>query len=439
LELEPGTIIARKYRAHERLGAGAMGEVWSGEQLSDGQPVALKLLLPAAALNNEVVARFRREAQVLERVQSPYVAGVLDFLSDPTFGLMLVMQLIQGESMLAMLRRAGRISIESALELGADITRGLHDLHESRIVHRDLKPGNIVLRPNPGRIPTAILIDFGMSRILSGPDEDDEVTAITRGDRVLGTLEYIAPEQILVARSVTGAADLYALGCILFRAIAGFHVFGDAVEARLVAAKLNTEPPALPVERTDPIAVRTQALVNRLLSRRLRDRYQQAQEVLQEIGAILALSHRDGASAHDEEEEEMATLCLPAPALALATAQAMLGTVQGYQIEATPGPGPPPQPRVVIAAAAPQPAWTPASAAASGAANTVSAAMVARQRAAHKPRSEVRLFAISIGIAMICGAGVGWLVFWQIQTRGWFSGVSPASSTPGVIAPDRAR
>ncbi|MBI5535908.1 MAG: serine/threonine protein kinase [Deltaproteobacteria bacterium] len=426
MDLEAGHIISGKYRADKRLGAGAMGEVWSGVRMEDGGQVAIKALLPAAALNSEVVARFRREAQVLARVQSDYVARVLDFLSDPNFGLLLVMELVHGESMLAMLRRAGKISIEAALELGIDIARGLHDLHESRIVHRDLKPGNIVLRPNEGHMPTAILIDFGMSRILSGPDEDDEVTAITRGDRVLGTLEYIAPEQILIARSVTGAADLYALGCILYRAIAGHHVFGDAVEARLVAAKLNTEPPALPTGRNDAVSARTQALVMRLLSRRVRERYQQASDVLEEMQAIVDLGRGGQVAAHEEEEEEeMATICLPARALELATMQAMIGTVQAYQVEATPGPSPPPHPPVATVAQGwgVPPARVP----------TVQLGPMPVERR----QADWRWFVVAVGIAMICGGLVGWLIFLQVQGRGWLSGASPSPSTSAAVLPAR--
>jgi eukaryotic-like serine/threonine-protein kinase len=339
-----------------------MGEVWSGVRLEDGEPVAIKVLLSAASTNPEVVARFKREAQVLAMVKSEFVSGVLDFFSDPDFGLILVMELIQGESMLAMLRRAKKVSVEAAIELGADIARGLRDLHNARIVHRDLKPGNIVLRPMEGRMPRAMLIDFGMSRVLSGGDPDEEVTAITRGDRVLGTLEYIAPEQVLVARNVTGSADLYALGCIMFRAIAGHHVYGDAVEGKLVAEKLNNDAPPVPTGRDDEVSIRTQALVAKLLARRLRERYQKAEEVLAEMEEIEALAHAQPEVHARQEEQELATVFRPAISLALATAQAMRDTVQAYQVESTPGPSAPSQPRVASAAEpSPRPAPLPQS------------------------------------------------------------------------------
>jgi serine/threonine-protein kinase len=287
--VEPGTVVADAYRANQRLGAGGMGEVWSAERLSDGSAVAIKVLLADIARTSEVIARFRREARVLARVRSDYIAEVIDFLTDPVFGFVIVMDLIPGDSLHLLLSVDQRLSLETTLDIAADVLHGLRDLHAVNIVHRDLKPGNIVLRPRPGLRPRATLIDFGVSRIISDPNEE-EVTAITRGDRVLGTLEYMAPEQILGSRTVTGTADLYAVGALMFRAITGRHVFGDLTEGQLAVAKLNEDAPALPLGgRTDEVAIRTGALVARLLSRRVKTRLKSAEEAIDEVEAIRAL------------------------------------------------------------------------------------------------------------------------------------------------------
>lgn len=262
--------------------------MWAGVRLSDNTDVAIKVLLAHAVDANEVLARFRREAQVLARIRSKYVAQVLDFLAEEE-GFVLVMELIPGESLHAVLSYDQALAVETTLDIVSDVLRGLRDLHSANIVHRDLKPGNIVLRPRPGLRPRATLIDFGVSRIMSDSDDDEEVTAITRGDRVLGTLEYMAPEQILGSRSVTGTADLYAVGAMMFRAITGHHVFGDLQEGHLAVAKLNKDAPRLDIVRTDEVAERTQVLVSRLLSRRLRERYKTAEEALVEVDAIRAL------------------------------------------------------------------------------------------------------------------------------------------------------
>jgi serine/threonine protein kinase len=295
LPLEPGIIIGGTYRVEQQLGRGAMGEVWAGVRMVDGAPVALKVLQTGAAERQEVVARFRREAQVLGRVRSDFIARVIDFQSDPTHGLLLVMELIAGESLLAILNRERRIKLDSALSVGLDIARGLKDLHAARIVHRDLKPGNVVLKPiGDGRF-RAVLIDFGISRIISNPEEQgEEVTSITRAGTVLGTLEYIAPEQIFGSHEVTGSADLYALGAIIYRCVAGQHAFVANADAALLVLKMTGEAPALPIEGEDVLGPRARTLVANLLEKDPDRRYQAAEHVIAELEAILSLVYDEG-------------------------------------------------------------------------------------------------------------------------------------------------
>lgn len=323
MKIAPGTIIADMYRADAPIGAGGMGEVWRGVRLSDQSAVAIKVLLPNLSNASEVYARFRREAQVLARVDSPYAAHVLDFLGG-TDGFVLVMELIPGPSLHAVLSERGRLPLEQMLLILEDILHGLCDLHRVGIVHRDLKPGNVVLRQDPGGRARAVLIDFGVSRIIADPDEE-EVTAITRGDRVLGTIEYMAPEQILGSRSVTGTADLYAAGAMTFRAIAGFHVFGDLQEGQLAVAKLNEDPPALKTGRNDEVGRRTEALVARLLSRRLRDRFETAEQVLEEVQSIIALFTPKSPAASDVNAANARQVQQSAPGVAMAPTQPHTG------------------------------------------------------------------------------------------------------------------
>jgi serine/threonine-protein kinase len=293
--LEAGTTIADKYRLDRKIGSGGMGEVWAGESLVLGTEVAVKIMLPAASLTREVYARFKREAKVLARVRSDYVARVLDVVHDKKVGLVLVMDLIAGEPLSTRIGGQGRLSVEEMLDVCVDVGRGLRDLHAASVVHRDLKPGNVVLRPRVGQRPRAMLIDFGVSRIVSAPGEE-EVTAITRADRVLGTLEYMAPEQILGSRRVTGLADVYALGAMAYRAVAGRHLFGDLVEGQLAAAKLNLDAPPLETGRSDPLARRFECAVARMLARRMRDRYESAEAMLRELESMRDAARRGEAA-----------------------------------------------------------------------------------------------------------------------------------------------
>lgn len=278
MDFVPGVIVAGRFRLARIVGSGGMGEVWAADDQESGTRVALKRLLPAAAKHHEVVARFKREAFLLGRVKSDYVARVIDFVEDETFGLILVMEFIEGPS-LAHILEDRTLTVEEAVDLAVDLLHALCDLHEAKIVHRDLKPGNIIMRPLPGRA-RAVIVDFGISRLLAS--EGEEVTGITRANIALGTVEYMAPEQILSSRDVTPITDLYAVGIILFRAVKGHHAFGERRGEELARAKLIEEAPPLETGRTDEVALGLSTLVARALKKRPAQRYPSAKDMLSE-------------------------------------------------------------------------------------------------------------------------------------------------------------
>jgi eukaryotic-like serine/threonine-protein kinase len=289
MDLVAGVVIAGRYRVERRIGAGAMGEVWGGVHQAIGSKVAIKRLLTGGATNPEVVARFRREAVLLGRVRSDYVSRVLDFIEDPQLGLVLVMELIEGESLYDVLLKR-RFSVEEAVALGCDVLAGLCDLHDAQIVHRDLKPGNIIMETRRRGNPRAVLVDFGMSRVVAGASDEEEMTGITRADVALGTLEYMAPEQILNSRGVSAAADIYAAGAMLYRSITGQHAYAGGTESALARAKLMQEAPPLQTGRDDALAVGFAATLARSLRRKPNERYQTPQEMLNELHRLRDLS-----------------------------------------------------------------------------------------------------------------------------------------------------
>jgi serine/threonine protein kinase len=263
MSVSKGAVIAGRYRAERRVGAGGMGEVWEGEHLALGSRVAIKTLLEGGEDNAELVARFRREAKLLGRMRSDHVARVVDFVEDPVVGLVLIMEYVEGRSLASVLEQK-TLNIDEGLDLAIDLATALADLHQAKIVHRDIKPGNIIMQPVSVGSARAVLVDFGISRI-EGRSEDDSLTGITRADMALGTVEYMAPEQILNSRQVTSASDVYAVGAILYRALSGRHVFGDRRDEALARAKLIDEPPSLSVGGSDPIAKELCAVVDRAL------------------------------------------------------------------------------------------------------------------------------------------------------------------------------
>jgi serine/threonine-protein kinase len=292
MDFVPGALVAGRYRLRRMVGAGGMGEVWSGEDVKSGARVAVKRLLPAAAKHHEVIARFKREAYLLGRVTSDYSAKVIDFIDDEAFGLVLTMDFIDGPSLAHILEERS-LSVEEALDLAADLLHALVNLHAAKIVHRDLKPGNIIMRPMPQARSRATIVDFGISRLLTGGGGDGEVTGITRANIALGTVEYMAPEQILNSRDVTAVTDLYAIGIILFRAVKGRHAFGDRRGEELARAKLIEEAPGLDTGRRDPIAEGLSALVARALKKRPAQRFQSAESMLEEVERLQSLARID--------------------------------------------------------------------------------------------------------------------------------------------------
>ncbi|MFO0590068.1 MAG: serine/threonine-protein kinase [Polyangiaceae bacterium] len=363
-ELQKGAVISGRYRVDARVGAGGMGAVYLGEHLAVGVRVALKQLLLAAAENHEVVARFRREAVFLGKIRSDHVARVLDFVTDDQYGLILVMEFIEGDP-LSKILGARTLSVEETIDLGADIAAALVDLHRHHIIHRDLKPGNIIWQQLPNGQHRAVIVDFGVSRILEqGVSEDEEMTGITRADMALGTIEYMAPEQILNSRDVTPASDVYALGAILFRAHAGKHVFGEVYDAELAKKKIWTDPTPLATGRTDKLAKGLEAVVNRALTRSPKKRYTTADEVLTELNML-----RDLMKAAAFDMDTMTTRDNSAIIEALSAAETKKDkesiTAQQAPAAAAPAPAPaaaPAKEAAPASAAAPSSAAAPASA-----------------------------------------------------------------------------
>jgi eukaryotic-like serine/threonine-protein kinase len=286
MELFKGALIAGRYLVEDKVGEGSFGAVWSGKHTGLGAKVALKTLLPAAAADEESVTRFRREARFLARIRSDHVARVLDFIHDPTFGLVLVMEFVEGDLLFDAIR-GQRMSVEESIAVGIDVLQGLCDLHAAHVIHRDLKPGNVILRPMRSGRRRAIIFDFSLSRTSAdGPkDEDSAVTNLTQSGVALGTLPYMAPEQILNSREVTERSDLYSLGAVLYRMVAGKHLFSET-SGELMRTKLTRQPPRLDTGRADPVAHGFEEIVLKAVQRKPVDRFATAEQMLAQMTAL---------------------------------------------------------------------------------------------------------------------------------------------------------
>ena len=225
----PESVIAG-YRIVSLIGRGGMGVVYEAVQLTLERPVALKLIDPARADDEEFRARFVRESHVAAGLEHPHVIPVYEAREDDRL-LFIAMRLVRGPSLADVLASQAPLAPDQAARLVAQIASALGAAHERGLVHRDVKPANVLLHEREH----AYLTDFGVTRELGG----DGLTAA--GERI-GTVDYIAPEQARGER-VGPAADIYSLGCVLFEALTGRVPFPAESEAARIAAHLHDAPP----------------------------------------------------------------------------------------------------------------------------------------------------------------------------------------------------
>jgi len=227
------TIVAG-FRVVSLVGEGAMGSVYLAERTSDGQRVALKLLLPELAKDDRFRQRFLRESQLASSLQHPNIVPTLS--SGEQEGLLyLVMAYVEGTDLRQLLRAEGRLEPERALGLIGHIADALDAAHTAGLVHRDVKPGNILVTTQDGS-EHAYICDFGLARHVSS------VSSLTTDRGFVGTIDYVPPEQI-EGGTIDGRADVYSLGCVLYECLAGERPFAGETELSILFAHLH-EPPS---------------------------------------------------------------------------------------------------------------------------------------------------------------------------------------------------
>ncbi|MFC7760897.1 protein kinase [Catellatospora bangladeshensis] len=249
--LRPGTMLAQRYRLEQRVGSGGMGEVWRATDQVLGREVAVKCLLGGLPDEPAFVRQFRAEARIMATISHPGVVEVYDFGDDPAVGVYLVMKFIDGESLSQVLARAGRLSAAATMRLVAEAAEALHAAHGKGVTHRDIKPGNLLLRPDGSTLVT----DFGIAR-------SADATGHTATGSLAGTAGYIAPERAL-GQPATPASDVYALGVVAYRCLAGHAPFTGDNMVELALRHVHDAPPPLPADV--PPGVR--ALVERAMAK----------------------------------------------------------------------------------------------------------------------------------------------------------------------------
>jgi serine/threonine-protein kinase len=268
--LEPGQSLHGRYRLVGPLARGGMAEVWEGFDDRLTRPVAVKVLHPHLAADEGFLERFRREAIAAARLAHPNVVATFDTGEDDGVAF-IVMELIRGRTLREVLDdNHGSLPAAYVVAVGIQIADALHHAHESGIVHRDVKPANVlVCDGEPGSPPQVKVADFGIARAATQDGGD-----LTQPGALLGTAKYLSPEQVQ-GREPDARSDVYALGVVLYEALAGRPPFAGATEMATAMAHVHTEPPK-PRQLRAGIPRDVEQVVIRAMAKDPDDRYESA-------------------------------------------------------------------------------------------------------------------------------------------------------------------
>ena len=274
-----GTIIAGKYRIDERLNEGGMGTVYRGTHVLMDKTVAIKVLRPALAADEKIVARFSREARAASRISHPNALSVTDFGEDENGNVFLVMEFLNGKTLKQVIRDEGPLPLARVLDITRQVGDALSAAHKQGVVHRDLKSDNIMLVDTMSGDHAKVL-DFGIAKIHEPDGQPD--TGLTAPNLVIGTPQYMSPEQCSQDSEIDARSDIYSFGVILYEMLVG-HVPFSGDSATIVMMKHLQEPvPSVLEERSDlPPAVGR--VVARAMAKYPGNRYQNVAELVEDL------------------------------------------------------------------------------------------------------------------------------------------------------------
>jgi len=285
-----GSVLNGRFTVEAKLGEGGFGAVYQGVQNATGRKVAIKLLHPEMTRDQNVLARFRREGQVLCALRDAHTITTYDFDQTPDGTLFIAMELLQGKSLHEIFHDESPIQWQRMLKVMSEMCSSLEEAHALGIVHRDLKPENVYLENRPGNPEFVKILDFGIAKVMRGDGiAGDMSPQLTATGQTLGTLEYMSPEQ-LMGKPLDGRSDIYGLGVVAFELITGRLPFPDAVgPAALISAQLKKVPPtpsSAHPEGNIPEAV--DQLILKMLEKDKNNRFRDATELRREIDGILS-------------------------------------------------------------------------------------------------------------------------------------------------------
>jgi serine/threonine protein kinase len=269
-----GSIVADTYHILKKLGEGGMGAVYLGEHVKMGRKSAIKVLTQSLAQDNEAIARFNREASNAARINHPNVCAIYDFGETKEGLIFLAMEYIEGESLTDLVQREGPLGPYRAADIVRQAGSALQAAHDLGIVHRDLKPDNIMITRARDGADMVKVVDFGIAKAMGG----EEGQKVTRTGLVVGTPEYMSPEQ-LSGDKLDGRSDTYSLALVLFKMLTGRLPFEADNAQEMMIKRLTDEPLRLNDAVTGAnFPQRLQIVMDRALQRMPSDRHASAEE-----------------------------------------------------------------------------------------------------------------------------------------------------------------
>lgn len=268
------SLVLGNYILLEKIGQGGMGAVYKAEHRRMKRRVAIKMLPPAMLKDADAVARFQREVEAAARLNHPNIVTAHD--ADEANGAhFLVMECVDGKDLSALVKQNGPLPLAQALNYILQAAKGLEFAHSEGVVHRDIKPGNMLL-DNRGTIK---ILDMGLARFLGDNTGQPELTGT---GAIMGTVDYMAPEQALDSKKADSRADIYSLGCSLYYLISGRAAYGgDTIMKKLLAHREQPIPSLRVVCANVPEPL--DAIFNKMVAKRVEDRYQTMTEVIADL------------------------------------------------------------------------------------------------------------------------------------------------------------
>jgi serine/threonine protein kinase len=268
-----GRVVAG-YRIEERIGRGGMGLVYRAQHLNLRRRAAIKIIAPELAEASGFRERFNREARIAAALQHPNIVTVYDAGEEDSV-LYLAMQYIEGSDLSTVLRNQGRLRPYRALDVCRQVAAALDAAHSQGLIHRDVKPANVLIE---GR--TAFLTDFGLTKRIEGTQ-----TQLTKAGDVVGTIHYVAPEQIEGGR-VDARTDIYSLGCLVYHCLSGELPFARDTDVAVIYAHLSEEPPRITSVRPE-LPGGLDAVIAKALEKAPERRFQTCADLMSAARAVI--------------------------------------------------------------------------------------------------------------------------------------------------------